>query len=420
MKQVVLTRRSLLALAIATGSASAQQRLQPGASLQAAIDEAADTTGVVQLGRGVFDADALRIAKPVNVTGIPGHTILRAKQDSIFHINAKNVTLSGLTLSSQSKAGSLVAASECENLRIEACDFKGALHGLDLQKCSGNITGNTFSLQEGTGIFSVDGRGMQISGNTISDIGNNGIQVWTSAEGEDGTIVADNRISRIDARDGGNGPNGNGIVVFRAAYVNVANNRISDTAFSAIRCNSGDNIQISGNSISRSREVAIYVEFGFQGAVVANNLLTDVAFGISVTNFDVEGRLASVTGNVIRRVTGGTSAGVTVGGAIHCEADTAVANNVIEDAKDFGISMGWGDKCRNLSATGNLIRDAGVGIVVSVTKGAGKILVANNLIAGGKLAIQGADYETNKPGDLLAKGAVVPKHITLTNNVRET
>ena len=49
--------------------------------------------------------------------------------------------------------------------------------------------------------------------NDLADCGNNGIQVWRSEPGEDGSIVTGNRIVRIRADSGGTGENGNGVNV---------------------------------------------------------------------------------------------------------------------------------------------------------------------------------------------------------------
>ena len=144
--------------------------------------------------------------------------------------------------------------------------------------------------------------GSLIARNTITGAGNNGIQVWRAQAGDDGTIVVDNRIEAIDNRSGGSGQNGNAINVFRAGNVIVRGNRISNCAFSAVRGNAASNMQIEGNSISDVREVALYAEFGFEGALIANNTVDGAAIGVSVTNFNEGGRLAVVQGNIIRNL----------------------------------------------------------------------------------------------------------------------
>ena len=122
-------------------------------------------------------------------------------------------------------------------------------------------------------IRSVDAAGLEIAHNDIADCGNNGIQVWRSEAGEDGSTVTANRIVRIRADGGGSGENGNGVNVFRAGSVLVSGNRITDCAYSAVRGNASSDIQIIANSCARLGEVAIYAEFGFEGALIANNLV---------------------------------------------------------------------------------------------------------------------------------------------------
>ena len=148
-------------------------------------------------------------------------------------------------------------------------------------------------------------------------------------------MVTGNRVERIAAKAGGTGENGNGINVFRAHGVIVANNRIADCAFTSVRANSADNVQITGNSCLRSGEMAIYSEFGFAGALIANNLIAGAASGISVTNFDSGGHIGVVSGNILRDITGKgpyPSGGPTFGVGIGVEADVAVTGNVIDGA----------------------------------------------------------------------------------------
>ena len=108
----------------------------------------------------------------------------------------------------------------------------------------------------------------------------------------------------------------------------VSDNVIRDCAFSAVRNNTGDNVQIVGNSCQNLGEVALFVEFGFNGCVVANNLVDRASVGISITNFNEGGRLASATGNVLRNlfrrpdaITGVVGQGV----GIAVEADAAIS-----------------------------------------------------------------------------------------------
>jgi uncharacterized secreted repeat protein (TIGR03808 family) len=388
--------------------------------VQAAIDQAIAHDGTITLGPGTFRVGTLTISGDVQITGTPGQTVLKSvKGDAILAIGkSRTVALSGLSFASKAVAGELATADQVQHLLVSECSFSGGGTGLKLLGCGGRIVGNTFRYQQATGFFSLDATGLEISGNTVSDIGNNGILVWRSEIGEDGSIITNNRVSRIAAEDGGTGQNGNAIAIFRAGNVTISGNRISDTAYSGIRDNSGSNVVISGNNISRTNEVALYVEFAFQGASVTGNVIEDAAFGISVTNLDVDGRLAVVDGNVLRRIKGSNLHGGVLGIGIGVEAETVVSNNVIEDASHVGLHLGWGDKGRNLSAVGNILRHCAIGISVSVADGFGETLIANNMIDGAKkAAIAGFAWDKQMTGDLAKAGADVPSIVKLSNNV---
>ena len=118
-------------------------------------------------------------------------------------------------------------------------------------------------------------------------------------------------------------------------------NRIAGAAFSAVRGNAASNLQIVGNTCTGLGEVALYAEFGFEGAIIANNIVDGAALGVAVTNFNKGGRLAVVQGNLIRNCCRGAPAGADpsdiAGIGIGVEADTAVTGNVIENAPTAGI-----------------------------------------------------------------------------------
>ena len=73
--------------------------------------------------------------------------------------------------------------------------------------------------------------------------------------------------------------------------------------------------------------------------------------------------------------------------------------------KAYGIIVGWRNYLRDLSVTDNLIRNAHIGIGVSVDPSAGIALITNNLISGAK---DGAIRAMNGPtptGPDLAKAS---------------
>ena len=200
----------------------------------------------------------------------------------------------------------------------------------------------------------------------------------------------------------------------------MSNNVIADCAFTAIRSNSGDNIQIIGNNCARSGETAIYSEFTFQGAVIANNVVQGAANGISVANSNEGGRLSTVTGNIVRDLSDkgpypADSPGFGIG--IHVEADTAVTSNVIENAPLYGINLGWGPYLRNVTASNNVIRNAGEGIAVSVADGAGSAIITDNVISGAKRgAVMGHKWAEIATADMALKGNQGFENLTVERN----
>jgi uncharacterized secreted repeat protein (TIGR03808 family) len=217
--------------------------------------------------------------------------------------------------------------------------------------------------------------------------------------------VLDNRIEDIKAGPGGSGQYGNAINAFRAGNVIVRGNRISRAAYSAVRGNGASNIQITGNTATDLGEVAIYSEFGFEGAIIANNTVDGAALGIVTCNFNEGGRLAVVQGNMIRNLKPkrpiGTAPDDAAGIGIAVEADASVTGNVIENAPVAGIMVGWGAFMRDVSVTGNVVRDCRLGVSVSVVNGAGTAVIAGNLISGSpRGAIVGMDHAKAVTGDL--------------------
>jgi uncharacterized secreted repeat protein (TIGR03808 family) len=204
----------------------------------------------------------------------------------------------------------------------------------------------------------------------------------------------------------------------------VRGNRIRNCDYSGVRGNSASNIHITGNSISNVREVALYSEFSFEGAIIANNTVDVAATGVSVCNFNEGGRLAVVQGNILRNMLPkrpiGTAPDDDAGVGIYIEADSTVSGNVIENAPSIGIVAGWGKYLRDVSLTGNVIRNAFIGIGVSVADGAGTALVDGNLISGApRGAVVGLNHAKPVTSDLTAEGAPRFAQVALgTNTVR--
>lgn len=378
-------------------------------SLQAAIDKAADTGEPVLLGPGRYLIRGIALRPRVRLFGTGSSTVLvQTSRKPVISGQALDATaIEDLAIEGMqpqaSNARGLIEIQASRDLQIRNVSIRNsAAHAMFLERCGGIVSNCRIAGAAQAAIFSIDARGgLEISHNTISDCGNNGILVWRSNIGEDTTLVAMNRIDRIAAKDGGTGQNGNGINVFRANGVIVTSNRISDCAFSAVRANSASNIQILSNSVARMGEVALYAEFAFEGAVISANLVDGAATGISVTNFDHGGRLAVIQGNLIRNLAFHKGASEPGGYGISVEADASVTGNTIENAPAAGIQIGWGRFCRDLAVTGNVVRNCPIGIAVAGDAKAGSALIATNMISGASRgAIRAMDHAVPLGGDL--------------------
>ncbi|MEZ5855791.1 MAG: TIGR03808 family TAT-translocated repetitive protein [Hyphomicrobiaceae bacterium] len=397
------------------------------ASFQRAIDQAALAGATLTLPAGHFRVSALKLRPGTRISGAGTRTVLALAGtgpllvgDGAHGLAMERVALdaAGQDQSRGDHAG-LVEIADSRDIALQHVTINAGLNnGIVLQRCQGRIAACAISGAGLAALFSRDGRGIQIENNRISDCANNGILVWRTTPGEDATRVSGNHIERIAARAGGSGQNGNGVNVFRAAGVMVANNRITDCAYSAVRANAASNVQIIANSASRIGEVALYAEFAFEGAVIAQNIVDGAAAGISVTNFNVGGRLAVIQGNLIRNLVRREHEPVDKRGeGIAVEADASVTGNTIEGAPTAGIVIGWGPHMRDVAATGNVIRKAGVGILVTADPGAGAALIANNLISGASRGGVRLMAHGQPIGDELAGLAVSKGRIAVSGNV---
>ncbi|NOT70300.1 MAG: TIGR03808 family TAT-translocated repetitive protein [Hyphomicrobium sp.] len=411
-------RRSILAASLGLGAATAAAHagqikapreaaaavtpanaptLQPDAAhdqtaiLQAAIDAAAAKDVPLVLPPGTFRVSDLRLRAGTRLLGASRTTVLQFAGGDAFVTadKADGLVLQGLVFDgafqtfNDARGEGLLTIANAKGLAIDDIEIRNSARGgLSLIACAGRVSNITISDMLDFGIKSLDASGLDITGNTVTGCANNGILVWRTEKGEDGTTVTGNRISKIRNASGGTGEYGNAINVYKAASVLVAQNRISDCAYTAIRGNAASNIQILSNSCERLGEVAIYSEFGFEGALIANNTIEFAATGISVTNFNEGGRLAVIQGNLIRNLFRREHEKEDKRGeGIGVEADAVVSGNTIEGAPTVGIQIGWGSFMRDVAVTGNVVRRSKVGISVTSAPDAGACLIANNLIS---------------------------------------
>ena len=361
------------------------------AAFQGMIDAAAQSGLPLFVPGGTYKISGITLPSNITLTGLSGATVLRpARPEPVFaareksNVHLRNIAIDGAQL--EIDVQDLVSLSQCTNIALDNLDLRtGSKNAIVLEQCQGRVENCRISGFRLTGIHLQNSAGMILKGNRVGDCGNGGIRVWRWENGRDGSIVVENQISGIGS-DSGNGQNGNGINIFRADEVIVANNSITDCAFSAIRANSTNNTIISGNVCSQSQEVAIFSEFAFTGSIIADNIVDQAAQGISITNFNEGGRLATCSGNIVRNIwpfspTNPDTSPV----GIFAEADTAISGNVVESVPGTGILAGWGPYLRNVLISNNVVRDTNIGIGASVADGAGLARISNNLISDTKL-----------------------------------
>src|SRR6185369_16567466 len=327
------------------------------------------------------------------LSGVPGASRIIYGGDGHLLIgeDAERVELSGIVFDGANRwlrddAQGLIDLRRSAHVAIDNCQIVGSgKNGVALEHSGGRIERTEISGAADAGIYSVEASGLTISGNTVGDCANGGILVHRWQAADDGTIV------------------------FRANNVIVSGNMVSDLAFSAIRANSASNVQISNNTCLASGETGIYSEFSFEGAIINANIVDGAANGISIVNFNEGGRMAVCSANIVRNLTSvgpyqqdppGFGVGISV------EADCSATGNVVENVPLYGMQIGWGEFMRNVVATGNVIRKAGTGIVVTVVEGTGSAVISDNVIDHVRDgAIVGYRWAEKATGDLAVEGA---------------
>lgn len=415
----------------------------PTAALNTAIQAAINDGLPLFIPEGTYTVGQAIINGRIHMYGVPGKVTFQLANGSgniIFVTAGLDVTIEGINFDGQDLALSggwtnpglvYVQRDGAANTfcRLIDCRVYGSTaNGITCRYVGGTITRCEVYNCEGAGIFSLGAENLTIDNNVVRDCPNNGILIWQAEAARDNTIVTNNRIFGIGAALGGTGQWGNGVNIFRAQGVIVANNVIENCEYSAVRANAASDITMVANNCRDIREVALYFEHtgspepaGAHTAVINDNIVEDCATGVSITNYNNDGRLAVCSGNVIRRCQIRPDAPDDRGVAIAVEADTIVSNNIVEDCEVAGIVGGTGDFTRNIIITGNLVQNYAddlttqAGIAVSGTAGAGHELITNNMVRmkptrGAAYGLVALDYNL----DIIMNGTV-PREVTTAN-----
>lgn len=396
------------------------------AKMQQAIDAAANDGVPLLLAGGYYAIGNVELPSSLTIVGTRGSTnllaigqapIFRAMQKSA--ITLRDLTFDGVGMGAGEDNPGLLTFIGCESVELDGAHIQGGIgSGIYLDRTSARLENLLIHGFGENGIFATDSYDLVISHNRVFNCGNGGILVEAREPGgHDGTIVSGNDIYDIRADSGGNGQYGNGISIRRANAVTVTGNRMRNCAFSAVRLNATNDTIVADNTCLESGEVAILSAFEFSGSVIADNIVDGAARGISITNFYAGGRLATCSGNIVRNIYARSDANPdTMPAGILAEADAVISGNVVDTVPGVGIGAGWGPALRDVTITDNLVRDAAVGIGVSVADGAGKAVVTNNRIAGAtRAAIAGLAFEDTVSDDLTREAAQFP-NVTLSGN----
>ena len=203
-------------------------------ALQRLIDRSAAADMPLFLPPGIYNVSNLTLPDNTRITGVPGATRLLYSGNGHLMIaeNRTRISLANLVLDGGNRAladyvRGLVQATNVGRLTIENCEIAGsARSGIASERSGGRIARNSVSGAAEAAVFAVESRDLSITDNHVFDCGNGGILVHRWQAGADGTLVTGNRVERIRADDGGTGQNGNGINVFRAGDVTVADNQV--------------------------------------------------------------------------------------------------------------------------------------------------------------------------------------------------
>lgn len=410
-----------------------------------AIVSLAITSGLPLVVRpGVYDATNVSITGPVAIRGIPGKVTFRmtAGAVGIFYLGAfTKAEFYGLIFDGANAAftndPALQPAQGLVNLRrdsgtlqskavFERCSFINSTRsGIGVNECRLLVTNCEFSgcALKSIGVMATDetqirdsrfenqdhaihfspgaATNVVVEGNIVRKCRRNGIAFEPA-----GTVkinrnitVRDNKIGKLAPADtwavsrtdmATTGAEGNGVLAYLSENVVISGNEIADCEFSAIRTNVASQVSVSDNVCRGSGETALYVEtvgisVGEFGATVTGNVVYGGGAGISVVNFDFNGKFSTVAGNIVRDVnprtithSGGTYG--TGGVGIYVEGDASVSGNTVENAY-FGLALGTNAYARDICASGNVLRNTTLGIGASGSAPK-EILISSNLIAG--------------------------------------
>lgn len=425
-----LSRRNMLRLGAMAGAALAwsDPKAQARAvDLATRLREAARKGAAVALPAGRIELLGLDLPDGTILTGVPGRTVLALSGlgPLLSASMARKITLEGLVLEGSAgfvdKGKGLLDFSDVVGLSIRGCVIQGsAAHGVKLTRCGGIFAQNHIVRAADAGFHSQDGLGMEIDGNHVSQCGDNGVVLWSTVAGRyDGARLRNTAIEDIYNRSGGNGPYGNGVLVWGAGSVRIERNVIRRCAYSAVRNNAGHSVEVIGNDCRDFGEKAMYAEYGARNSTFRDNRIENAGAGIAVANADRGTDGALVAGNLIvgmrpSRPDSDFGPDMLWLTGILVEKNAVVTGNRIVGSGWIGVALGgWRE---NLRAEDNEISGVDYGVVFATGDSVGEATIIRNRIQARKAAVIASAGMHFFPEDLTKPGAKTYPRLTLRDN----
>lgn len=414
-----------VSLSSATQISAAQARTD---DLAQRLRDAARTGAAVRLPPGEITLKGLDLPDGATLIGAPGRTVLRLtglgpliSAQAARRITLENLILDGAGASVPREKG-LVDVADVVAFNMHGCTVRrSSARGVNMQRSGGTVSQSVIQDVIDCAFFSFDGLGVDFDNNQVRRCGDNGVMAWTKIAGTyDGARIRNNVIEDIHNRSGGNGPYGNGVLVYGGHSVRVENNRIRRCAYTHVRNNAAVNCQVIGNDCVSCGERSMYAEFGAKNSIFRNNRIEDVGSGIGVANPERGTDGAIVEGNTILKMT-----------ERHPDTDfspemlwmTGVDGEKNVQILGNTISGGWigvalGGPHENVRVEGNTIADVDYGVIFFVFNGGGASTITRNRIRGARKASIAASHPgfTWLPGDLAMPGAPKYPRITIADN----
>lgn len=284
--------------------------IQPGtdtpqtAALQKAIDEIAKSGNPIFFPSGRYVTGALKLPAGCAVTGIPGATIIAAKDtDTVIDATGGAFTLSGLTIdgSTGKKGKTLIAISNGEVAVIRCCVVNAPAAAIRLEKCTGTLHAVAITDPSGTGLSGTDLGALTISQCRISGGRAEGIRMAAGKVGG-GILLTQNHIT---------GCQGAGIAVEGNAVVNA--NFVTQCRFGLKLGGGGEGYIMASGNLLRECSVGIGVTASGETIFATLNLINaprdggirafdgDKLLGPDLIRQSAEAYLnLTVAGNVVR------------------------------------------------------------------------------------------------------------------------